>query len=864
MGAVRFTQAEWLLLGLLLLLLVGAGALLGRLGGFDLRSRPLSDSIALALRALALALLLVALAGPQIRSRVDAHYVYFLVDRSASARAALPDEAVLQTLKGWAVPRPNTRYGLIVFGREAFVEAPFAPTLRPDALHTAVDPEGTNVAAALELALATFPPAGTRTIVLLSDGRATHGDLEGALARAARQGVPVLAVPLEAPLAEVAVQAVRAPREVAVGLPFVYRAVVHATRPAQAQLFVYRNGALLESREATLQPGLTVLEGRDRLDEPGLYEYRVELLAPEDALVQNNRARALVEAVGDPPILVVTEAEGNASPLLELLEGAGYAYTQIPLTELAPTPAALLPYRAVVLNDVPLRALTRAQIGALERYVRDLGGGLWVVQGRRAVEAFYDRELERLLPVTYEGPEELRRPALAIVLLLDRSGSMGETAGAYRKIDLLKRAAMEAVERLEGRNLVGILAFDARYEWIVPLGPVGGRKEAILEAIDELYPNGGTDVYEALQDAVERLKGVRARVKHILLFSDGKVARDRRNFERLFREIQNTTISASSIAIGPQADFEILGRLAEVGRGKLYPVRDARDLPEITLEEIVRVERARWIKGPVPVAPGPDAAALRSVDPQRVPPVGGYVLTFAKPAAQTPLVVRPDEAETTPLVSFWRYGLGKVLVLNTGLRADEGRPWLQWPELGDLLAELLGKVYSETAPTPEGLDVRLELQDDALTITVDAQRDGRWLDGLALEGRLSPPEGDPLKLSFEQVAPGRYRAVATDLKEGVYLLSVGEASLGWVKTAVSVPYPREYRRVGVDLEGLMRVAQATGGEYLEGLDPQGLVARLEGRAWAYRDLWPPLSLAALALFLLDLIARKLPLPSRER
>jgi len=64
----------------------------------------------------------------------------------------------------------------------------------------------------------------------------------------------------------------------------------------------------------------------------------------------------------------------------------------------------------------------------------------------------------------------------------------------------------------------------------------------------------------------------------------------------------------------------------------------------------------------------------------------------------------------------------------------------------------------------------------------------------------------------------------------------------------------------------MRIARATGGEYLEGLDPQaqGLVARLEGRAWAYRDLWPPLSLAALALFLLDLIARKLPLPGGER
>jgi Mg-chelatase subunit ChlD len=482
-----------------------------------------------------------------------------------------------------------------------------------------------------------------------------------------------------------------------------------------------------------------------------------------------------------------------------------------------------------------------------------------VIQGRRAVEEFYDREFERILPVTYEGPEELQRPALALVLLLDRSGSMGEAAGAYRKIDLLKRAAMEAVERLEGRNLIGIIAFDARYEWLVPITQAGGHKEEILRAIDDLYPNGGTDVYNALEDAIEQLQGVQARVKHILVFSDGKVARDRRNFERLFREIEDTTVSASSIAIGPQADFEILSRLADVGRGKLYPVRDARDLPEITLEEIVRVERARWIKGPVPVEPGPEAFELQSVNAKNVPPVSGYVLTFEKPSARTPLVVRPSDEEVNPLVSFWRYGLGKVLVLNTSLQDEEMRDWLRWPGLGDLTAELLGKVYSESALRPEGLDVQVRYQEGVLTITVDAQQDGRWLDGLALEGRLSPPEGRARELTFEQIAPGRYRAIVTDLKEGVYLVSVGEESLGWVKTSLSVPYPREYRRIGVNFEQLMRVAQATGGEYLEGIDPQGLQALLEGRAWTYRDLWQPLGLAALALFLLDLVVRKLPL-----
>jgi len=552
-------------LSALLWLLVPTALLLGawRWGLWARRSGP--ERLALLLRAAALVLLALALSGPQLLSRVETHYVYFVMDLSEGTRAARLSQDWLARLREWAVPRPHVQYGLIVFGRGAAVEAPVGPTLDVDRVYTPVDGEATDLAAALELALGTFPPGGARTIVLLTDGQATEGGrkLGTLLARAAREGVRIFTVPLEAPAGtgEFAVQDLRMPEEVAVGLPFEYRALVYASRPTTARWLVYRDGKLLQSSEVPLQRGLNFLTGRDELAAPGVYEYRAELVVPGgvDTLPQNNAFRALVEAVGEPQIaLVHARGDPSPTPLESLLQRAGYAYTRIPLEELAPTPAALLPYRAVILDDVPLQALTRRQIEHLERYVRDLGGGLWVIQGRRAVEGFEDRAFERLLPVTYEGPEEIQRPAIALVMLLDRSGSMGELAGAYHKIDLLKQAAMEAIERFEGKNLLGVIAFDARYEWIVPLDKVGGRRAQILQKIGRLSPGGGTDIYEALRDAVEALRNVKTRVKHILVFSDGKVARDRRDFQRLFREIAGSTISASSIAIGAQADFDFL------------------------------------------------------------------------------------------------------------------------------------------------------------------------------------------------------------------------------------------------------------------------------------------------------------------
>ncbi len=827
----------------------------------ELAHRVLTDRWAILLRIASITLLLLALAGPQLLSRTESHYVYFLVDLSASARSTALGAAWMERLNTWAAPQPHTQYSLIVFGKQPFVELPFAPSLYLETFHTAVDPEGTDLAAAIDLALSTFPEDGMKTIVLLSDGQSTRGDLSEVLVRAARLGVRIFTLPLDAPAAEYSILDLRAPREVAVNLPFVLESVIYASKSTRAQLLIYRDERLAFQRELTLRAGLNFIEQSDELLESGIYQYRIELIAPDDALMPNNAYQTLVEAVGDPRILLVQEESQTPSPLERLLANSSHAYTKVSLREFALTPVSLLPYRAVILNDVPLRELSRSQIEQIERYTRDLGGGLWLIQGNRAVEEFYDKDFGRLLPVTYEGPEEVQRPSLALVMLLDRSGSMGEAVDPLRKIDkidLLKGAAIGAVEKLDPRNFIGIVAFDAQYDWVVRLGLARNRKNEIIQAIRSLSPEGGTDIYQALRDAVNQLSQIRARVKHLLVFSDGKVTKENRDFERLFREISDSTISASAIAIGQQADIEFLWRLADAGKGAKYEVKDARDLPQITLQELVRLERARWIKGPVPVTPGPFAFELHNLDLRAIPPADGYVLTFEKPAAQTSLQIRTDEdLPADPLLSQWRYGLGKVMVLNTSISQEGLDRWLDWDGLSTLTAEVLSQIYSEAPLQPKELAVQTRWDDSTLTVTAEAERDGFWLDLLSLQGQLTGLAGEPKPLRFEQLGPGRYQATVEDLEQGVYLLRVSEPSLGRVEGVVNVPYATEYRHVNLNAEALSRIARATGGEYLE--DTENLAAQLQGRTRSYRDIWQPVTLAALLLFLVDLMVRKLPI-----
>src|SRR5205807_5646723 len=81
-----------------------------------------------------------------------------------------------------------------------------------------VDRQGTNLAAAIEVASAAIPPSYVPHIVLLSDGNQTTGD---ALKAALRGGVPISAVPLATRTEpEVAVAAVGVPAQVREGEPF--------------------------------------------------------------------------------------------------------------------------------------------------------------------------------------------------------------------------------------------------------------------------------------------------------------------------------------------------------------------------------------------------------------------------------------------------------------------------------------------------------------------------------------------------------------------------------------------------------------------------------------------------------------------
>ncbi|MGQ9477774.1 MAG: VWA domain-containing protein [Candidatus Bipolaricaulia bacterium] len=795
------------------------------------------------LRGAALALIVLALAEPRLGLRVREGYIYFALDLSGSISRSR--EELLESVGSLMIRREGISYGLILFGAEAAVDQGFRPELEldPRRVLTLVPREGTDLVGALELALNSFPREGERAIVLLTDGLATQGqgELLPVLARAAREGVRIAVLPIRLESGEVWLGELSLPEGVPPETEFPLRLKLGALQATTARLLIYRDGLLIEARELELSQGVNELILAERLAEPGLHRYRAYLLSEEDAVPENNSAEAITLVRGGPQVLWLAEEERH-SALGGLLQAAGYPYLSSSPARFSWSPADLGAFRLVVLDNPKLARLDERAIAALERYVAG-GGGLLLIQGQRAVEGLRKSELERLLPVSYEGREPSQAPSLAVVFVLDRSSSM-----IGKKIQALKEAAGASVELLERQDLVGLLAFDTMFHWLIPIQPAED-KEPMYRQIGTLQANGGTDLLPALEEAFQELDQVEAKLKHILVFSDGKALLHELEFPKLLERIKEAKITVSAIAIGEDADVAFLRGLTEKTGGELYQVKNPKDLPRVTLKEVERVTRQRWLTGEIEAVPGPYAHLLEGIE--ELPPLGGYVVTYPKEASEVALLSRAGD----PLVSFWRFGLGRVGVLNTDLEGRWSASWLAWEGIARLFASIFRESYG--LPLGEGISIKATSSGSGLNLTAEISSGGRWADLLEVRGQLASEETKE-EFELEQVGPGLYRAELPGLEPGSYLLSLSAESADQKVAAkmepLTIPYPEEYRRIGVDELLLEEIVATTGGIFLEDKLPEEF---LSGRpVYKYRDLTRLLLLLALCSFLAELALRK--------
>jgi hypothetical protein len=797
-------------------------------------------TVELLLPALSASLIALALAFPQVGTKRAQESVYFLVDRSMSVTATADAREIQDQLEAIASANPGRRFGEIDFAGKAAVVAPLARGATSLGTATPVPlGEGTDLSCAVTLALATLPGEGGRQIVLLSDGRITAGLVE-ATSAARRAGVLISTLAVGKPAADDAALArLDLPSVVDIRRPFTIEISTQANEAGEAVLALYRDEELLFARPLLLTSGLNPASATDTLASAGTHTYRAVIKRPGDPIPENDALSSLVQTTDRPGLLVLSPKEPTA--IASLLHAIGRPFA---VTSFLPSLDELALYREVLLAGVRLGDLAAAEVATLRTFTSELGGGLVAVEGEEELRGVAAGGIEELLPVSYTLPQKGREASLCVVYVLDHSGSMRGSATGAVKIDVLKEAAAASVNLLDPDALVGVIVFNRSFEWLVPIQPVGDGA-AIYEGLRALEAAGGTDIYYPIVDALDALKAVDTRTKHLLVLSDGKTVDEYRDFPGLLARLEEEeAITLTAIAIGPDPNLPLLGALVQAGHGTLYVATDFSALPKISMEATQRLSRSRFVRATTAVS-GP----LATGDLLELPPLGGYAVTYPKPTAEVLLFALND-----PILARWRVGLGEVSVLNTDLSGNWSAQWLAWEKAGLLLDAIL-TTAEPSAAASLGLSPSVDATDAGIVALVDARGPrGEFASFLDLEATLLPGEET---LLMRSVGPGLYEATFPSQGEGAYALKIVDRTRD--ESAVlpfSIPYPAEYRATGVDEDLLRRIAHATGGRLLK--DEVLPDTKEKGLAVHYVDIHPHLLLAALALFFVELLVRKLP------
>src|SRR5258705_12902034 len=217
-----------------------------------------------------------------------------------------------------------------------------------------------------------------------------------------------------------------------------------------------------------------------------------------------------------------------------------------------------------------------------------------------------------------------------------RSATEKGTEAAATRLDIAKQATVSAISLLHPESLIAIVVFDSEAKVLLPLRPAKDSA-GVAQALRALEPGGGRAIYPGLVEALPQLQGIDAMAKHIVVMSDGLTQPG--DFPGILKAISDQGISVSTVAIGDGADPLRLEEIARIGKGAFHATQDFKALPGILSPEALLLSGK-----PVEERSATPSWADRSGEffaglPDKLPPLGGYVLTTRKPAADLHLVV---------------------------------------------------------------------------------------------------------------------------------------------------------------------------------------------------------------------------------
>jgi uncharacterized membrane protein len=834
--------------GYLLLLLIVIPAIF-----YIFRKRnPRPPKLSLVLKTSSAVLLILAISGLQVAEGKRNTAVVFVVDRSQSV-APIDKSGILENISGIVSNlSQEDEAGVVVFGKEAVIEHRLQKNLKISDIQSTPAAAGTNISKGLSLArsMLASKPEFSRHIVLFSDGNQTSGDALKEAAISAMEGITIDSAPLataaESSGRRLFLYECNGPESVRLDEPFEIEISLRGSKGMDANLQVFRDSAIVSTRRQQLSGDLETFIISDQIRTPGFHHYQVKIQGTDKSRPDDNdESGCIVYAHGRTRVLHVADRPNGF--LTQILKNQGFELVRSDSRSAPKTLQDFSPYDAIILDNVPVSAFSEDQMRALAEHTERYAGGLIMIGGSGSFGpgGYSGTPVEKALPVDMALRSREKKPALALMLVLDKSGSMGMEQRKISKLDMAKEAVLQLSEMLNSGDTLGIIAFDRSPQEVRQLGG-GVDRASISGSLRTISAGGGTAILPAVEMAYDRLNSSPAEKKHILLLSDGQA--DQAERKPLAARVAGSNVVFSTVGVGADVDRALMQKLAESAHGRAYFTDTGMDLPEIFKREGMLISGKWLVERTFVPHQQAEHEVLRSLGTSGFPAMSGYVAVTPKKLSEIPLVADNED----PILVCGRYGLGKTLTFMSDLSSPWTQQFVQWQHFASLWAQMVR--WAARGVQSDVLHAQIKAEDESAIVSVDAyDPNGEFLNYLNVGARLESPDSTGSDIAMAQTASGRYEGQFPLRERGAYLLAISAtgsalSSESTLHLGFDASKFSEDHQLAANEPFMQKLAEAAKGKVMK----QGREYITENTRPSYKNAWQLLAIATLLLFAFDL------------
>ena len=776
----------------------------------SLVDQPMRQRIAsFALRSLGILLLIFAMCRPYWGTEREDLHVVFLVDVSQSVDLASVSLALdeIQNSIERLERRDSWSLFLVAGGVQNFTSIDSARSLLSEWKDTFADAEfrsESRLADAIRETRFAFPAGKSHRIVLFSDGQETRGPLTTVLIQLREEDIDLRIRQLDGlKHSEASVLAVNPSTAnafdgevVRIGVDLMSNEAMNAT------VRIVHKGVSIQEQNVSLKEDETTTAYFDiEMTTSGTSIWTAELIPERDHFPLNNQLDCTINVRGKARVLVLHSESSELRGISRALREQDIDVDVRGEFGLPEDLQGMLAFDAIVIANLPATSMSPRQMETLKRYVSEFGGGLAMLGSDNSfgLGGYYKTPVEEVLPLVSRFEKEKEKPSLAMVLVIDKSGSMQGVP-----IALARQAAKSAVELLGPRDTIGVVGFDSN-PFVICEMRSATESDAIQASIDSLAAGGGTYMFTGMVTGKDMLENATAKIRHMIVLSDGHT--QPADHEGLVQGMADAGMTVSTVALGG-ADRQLLSGLAELGRGRYYETSDPANVPQIFTKETMQASKSAIkedLFGSVVVGDHPLLSGYRDAE---LPFSLGYVMTEAKPTAQVLLVTETGD----PLLAVSRFGLGTGLAFTSDLSERWGGEWLAWDDCGKFWAQALRGVIRKTDSA--GMQVTQSIVGNRWQLDISrVAPDGSPISEIQWDAAAMNNVGKELEADVREVGLGRYRLNVPLEDSDQLTLRLRDTDYGKQRVLTyNRPYPPEYRlsaKLPAELESVASITADT-------------------------------------------------------